>query len=1114
MVLLLCSPQAALAQRTAFSFTLDEPCKTSAGVYKPDGTLVRTLWSKVRYYTPGNYSGVWDGNDDNTNAVPAGQYQIKLLQHNTEYVWDGAIGNSSPEPYGNTVHMGFHFLHDMAINGSNMYFVRGYDEAKLPFSSAYTTSPTVCAASWFYLLTSAGQNPPGISPVNIYDRNWDVVCSDGNWIYCACTATFNTNGPLVNNSAAGCIVATTCSGLQPASFSNGVSITNGPGWSAGVIPNGVYVGTQPGLSGMSVQQTGNLLAVCVSNDNRIYLVHKTSGAVLASFKAPCPGRCSWSPDGSLWVCSSNAIIQYTNATAKTSAIAAQIVTAGLSHPEGISVNPTNANQILVIDGGVNQQVKLFAANGKVAWVYGLPGGYQTNGIAVATNKFWFDLDGYAQGFVTWAADGTFWVSDADNHRALHFSGSQAYLEEIMYQPFSYSATVDLTDPTRVFNQFLEFKVDYSKPLSQAWTLVTNWAANVDTNHFNGNGGAMGILDVITLTNGRTYGLIYNGTNFSSHHSPNMEVCELTTNGLRFTGLIPLNATTNRWTSFDANGNMFAMVTGSPNVYEAPLTGFDAHDNPVWGASSLVATAPAGSRDPVPRWGSCGYQEVAISTNNILIQLDASLNNGMHLGGIKLGTTNWLWEASPAGDLNGAGNYEIDNGVTYGGDVAQAVDRNIVYGYHGEFFRSSCQASQHFHYYDDGLFVGVFGVASLYHSAYEFPFQAFAGNAYAPGLVKIPGGDLYLWHNDESAHAPQRWHLVNARNIREQIGIGSLGGTIALTNQAFNFPVGVSAQNGNQCAGLAWQPVAGATSYNVRYSLVNGGPFGSVLGNTTDTNFLATSLANGQTYYFAITAVQSGNEGIPSEQVAATPFDTTQNVILAGSETEGSQMDLVVDINSNAPAAGLPAFTGAEYSTGVLNMRERDYYGFGQLANETLGARGYVIYDWGGPGSNLVNVASNFTILPGVGWKNASYLKRYYKVNNIMGAARDANGTQNAIANGLTANPVGSIPIQSNDNNFHYLTVFSPAVFNVARNAKLGITSTTGDSVYYTVNENPGYSHVFQFIFRGNITLWSDATAGRSLVYGGGGIVQAIFLDDAPVAVPTTLPPPSNFHVLP
>src|SRR6202044_1090919 len=86
-----------------FSFTLDEPCKTSAGVFALDGTLVRTLWSKVRYYAAGTYSAVWDGLDDNSNAAPAGVYQIKLLQHNTEYVWDGAVGNTSAEPSGPTV---------------------------------------------------------------------------------------------------------------------------------------------------------------------------------------------------------------------------------------------------------------------------------------------------------------------------------------------------------------------------------------------------------------------------------------------------------------------------------------------------------------------------------------------------------------------------------------------------------------------------------------------------------------------------------------------------------------------------------------------------------------------------------------------------------------------------------------------------------------------------------------------------------------------------------------------------------------------------------------------------------------------------------------------------
>ena len=58
---------------TTFSFTLDEPCKTSAGVYQTNGTLVRTLWSKVRYYAPGTYTTIWNGLDDNGNAVAAGR---------------------------------------------------------------------------------------------------------------------------------------------------------------------------------------------------------------------------------------------------------------------------------------------------------------------------------------------------------------------------------------------------------------------------------------------------------------------------------------------------------------------------------------------------------------------------------------------------------------------------------------------------------------------------------------------------------------------------------------------------------------------------------------------------------------------------------------------------------------------------------------------------------------------------------------------------------------------------------------------------------------------------------------------------------------------------------
>src|SRR6516164_9396344 len=109
------------AESTPFSFSLDEPSKTSAGVYAPDGTLVRTLWSKVGH-AAGTNGAVWDGLDDNSNPVSAGNYTIKLLQHNTEYVWDGAIGNTSAEVSGPTVHNGFYPMRDMAIGGTNGYY--------------------------------------------------------------------------------------------------------------------------------------------------------------------------------------------------------------------------------------------------------------------------------------------------------------------------------------------------------------------------------------------------------------------------------------------------------------------------------------------------------------------------------------------------------------------------------------------------------------------------------------------------------------------------------------------------------------------------------------------------------------------------------------------------------------------------------------------------------------------------------------------------------------------------------------------------------------------------------------------------------------------------------
>jgi hypothetical protein len=1059
---------------SSISFNLDEPSLTSAGVFQPDGTLVRTLWSKIYYPVAGSYSAVWDGLDDTSNAVPAGTYQVKLLQHNAQYVWDGAVGNTSAEIAGPTVHSAFYPMQDMAISGTNAFYDTGYNEGKYDFCSFSTSDPQHATAKW---------GPGGIA-ANIYDRSWNWVAADNARVYFACNSMLSTGTS--TNLNAGCVVSYNI-GSTTSGFAGALTVTNG----SNISFPGIYVGTQAGLSGLAVQQNGNLLAVSVAPDNEVYLFDKTLGIPLSQFSVNSPGRLTFSSDGRLWVISGGSVICYTNLGL---APAATVTLGNLSNPLDVAVNPTNNDIVLVADGGASQQVKAFSGSGSSLWTYGLAGGYQSNGPSVATNKFWF-YNGQAEAtFLCFAPDGSFWIGDGGNHRVLHFQDQGNYIDEIMWQPTSYKTCVDQNNPSRVFNQFLEFSVDYTKPLQQSWTLIKNWQANVPANYLPSD---QGLYSVTTLTNGRTYALI---ENTSLQFSPG-ELCELPSNNvLRFTGIMPLLNSTNSWITLGADGSARSIIKGSADWYLASLQGFDSSNNPVWNPPALLASASQDPTDPVVRCCSFGIPRVTISTNNVVISFDQSLNDGWHLGGVKVGGTNWLWKASPSMNLNGRGAYEISNGVTYAGNSMQAVDRNVIYGYHGEFFRSQGQASQHMHYYDDGLFVGQFGEASVGHSAYEGALAAFAGNGHCPTLVKTTNGDYYLWVNDESAHGPQRWHFINARNIREQMGAGTLGQTIVLTNPAVGFPVGVSAVPENQSAALSWLPVLGATSYNIRYSALNGGPYDTIAGTVSATNYLAIGLRNSQAYYFAVTATVGGVEGIPSEQVKVFPFDPSQVVQCVGSISEGGQSTPIMDVSSARVGSNQPSLIGSEHLTGLLTPQTLVNYGYGNLANLFIGTKGYVIYDWGGETANLTNLSPAFSVTNLSGWTDLPYLSRQFNVDGITGTNW-----------GLSTSSLGTMNIAVSDTNFHYLTVVSPAKFNDARKFTMSITSTNGAAAQISINESVGYSHIFQFLFKGNIALQANAQGGS------GGIVQAIFLDTipnpVPAAAPVSLPTPTGLHFI-
>ncbi|HWW78116.1 MAG TPA: fibronectin type III domain-containing protein, partial [Steroidobacteraceae bacterium] len=83
------------------------------------------------------------------------------------------------------------------------------------------------------------------------------------------------------------------------------------------------------------------------------------------------------------------------------------------------------------------------------------------------------------------------------------------------------------------------------------------------------------------------------------------------------------------------------------------------------------------------------------------------------------------------------------------------------------------------------------------------------------------------------------------------------------------PAGLAATAGNAQASLTWSASSGATSYHVKRATTSGGPYTQV-GAPTSTSYTDTSLTNGTTYYYVVTAVDSAGESVTSSQASATP----------------------------------------------------------------------------------------------------------------------------------------------------------------------------------------------------------------------------------------------------
>jgi hypothetical protein len=111
--------------------------------------------------------------------------------------------------------------------------------------------------------------------------------------------------------------------------------------------------------------------------------------------------------------------------------------------------------------------------------------------------------------------------------------------------------------------------------------------------------------------------------------------------------------------------------------------------------------------------------------------------------------------------------------------------------------------------------------------------------------------------------------------------------------------------------LTWNTLDDATSYNVKRSLLNGGPYTTIGSGVTTTNFQNSDLAGGTIYYYVVSAVLTGGETPDSAPVAATTFSGSVGPLVHRYQFDESGGSTIAD------SVGGPIWNGTLPSGGVL-----------------------------------------------------------------------------------------------------------------------------------------------------------------------------------------------------
>jgi fibronectin type 3 domain-containing protein len=188
-------------------------------------------------------------------------------------------------------------------------------------------------------------------------------------------------------------------------------------------------------------------------------------------------------------------------------------------------------------------------------------------------------------------------------------------------------------------------------------------------------------------------------------------------------------------------------------------------------------------------------------------------------------------------------------------------------------------------------------------------------------------------------------LTNGTKYYYVVSAVNSGGESANSSEVFATPVapvtapatptGLQATGGNAQVSLSWNASTGAASYNVKRSTTNGGPYNTAVASPTATTYTDTTVTNGTTYYYVVSAVNTAGQSGNSAQASATPANPTANV--------------TITINPAQTKPISPYIYGLNFYSGVTGAPP-------QLTFDRAGGNRWTAYNWE---TNASNAGSDY-----------------------------------------------------------------------------------------------------------------------------------------------------------